>query len=102
MTSAVVFYASLAETSLYCCDLQIHAYTAQKMKFPIKDFSCKCDLIRNFLWIWSHLLYLGVYSELYQTKEEDSGFVKISSIWVKVFKNGPSKICGRQPLKNLK
>ena len=23
-------------------------------------------------------------------------------IWVKVIKNGPSKICGRQPLKNLK
>ena len=23
-------------------------------------------------------------------------------IWVKVFKNGPNKICGRQPLKNLK
>ena len=23
-------------------------------------------------------------------------------IWVKVFKNGPSKISGRQPLKNLK
>ena len=23
-------------------------------------------------------------------------------IWVKVFKNGPSKICGRQPVKNLK
>ena len=23
-------------------------------------------------------------------------------LWVKVFKNGPSKICGRQPLKNLK
>ena len=22
--------------------------------------------------------------------------------WEKVFKNGPSKICGRQPLKNLK
>ena len=22
--------------------------------------------------------------------------------WNKVFKNGPSKICGRQPLKNLK
>ena len=21
--------------------------------------------------------------------------------WVKVFKNGPSKICGRQPLKNF-
>ena len=24
------------------------------------------------------------------------------TIWVKVFKNGPSKICGRQSLKNLK
>ena len=23
-------------------------------------------------------------------------------IWDKVFKNGPSKMCGRQPLKNLK
>ena len=23
------------------------------------------------------------------------------NIWVKVIKNGPSKICGRQPLKNL-
>ena len=23
-------------------------------------------------------------------------------IWIKVFKNGPSKICGRRPLKNLK
>ena len=25
-----------------------------------------------------------------------------SNIWDKVFKNGLSKICGRQPLKNLK
>ena len=24
------------------------------------------------------------------------------SVWDKVFKNGPSKICERQPLKNLK
>ena len=28
----------------------------QKMKFSIKNFFGKCDLIRNFLWIWSHLL----------------------------------------------
>ena len=27
---------------------------------------------------------------------------KVSIIWDKVFKNGPSKICGRQPLKSLK
>ena len=29
---------------------------AQKMKFSIKDFSSKCDHIRNFLQIWSLLL----------------------------------------------
>ena len=26
------------------------------MKFSIEDFFSKCDQIRNFLWIWSHLL----------------------------------------------
>ena len=26
------------------------------MKFSIKDFFSKCDLIRRKLWIWSHLL----------------------------------------------
>ena len=30
--------------------------TAQKVKFSIKDFTSKCDQIRNFLRIWSHLL----------------------------------------------
>ena len=30
--------------------------TAQKMKFSIKDFFRKCDQIRSFLQIWSHLL----------------------------------------------
>ena len=30
--------------------------TAQKMKFSIKNFVIKCDQIRSFLWIWSHLL----------------------------------------------
>ena len=28
----------------------------EKMKFSIKDFFSKCDQIRGFLWIWSHLL----------------------------------------------
>ena len=32
------------------------AYTAQKMKFSIKDFFRKCDKIRRKLRIWSHLL----------------------------------------------
>ena len=26
------------------------------MKFSIKGFSSKCDQIRSFLWVWSHLL----------------------------------------------
>ena len=29
---------------------------AQKMKFSIKYFFSKCDQIRSFLLIWSHLL----------------------------------------------
>ena len=28
----------------------------QKMKFSIKDFFRKCDQIRSFLSIWSHLM----------------------------------------------
>ena len=31
-------------------------FTAQKMNFSIKNFFSKCDQIRSFLWIWSHLL----------------------------------------------
>ena len=30
--------------------------TAQKIKFSIQDFFSKCDQIRSFLRIWSHLL----------------------------------------------
>ena len=29
---------------------------AQKMKFSFKGFFSKCNQIRSFLWIWSHLL----------------------------------------------
>ena len=28
-------------------------------------------------------------------------FFNDGNIWIKVFKKGPSKICGRQPLKNF-
>ena len=31
-------------------------HTARKMKFSINDFFGKCDQIRSFLRIWSHLL----------------------------------------------
>ena len=36
--------------------LQQKSYTAQKMKFFVKDFFSKCDQICSFLQIWSHLL----------------------------------------------
>ena len=32
------------------------SFTAHKMKFSIKNFSCKCDQIRRKLRIWSHLV----------------------------------------------
>ena len=36
--------------------LSLKILTAQKIKFSIKDFLSKCDQVRNFLRIWSHLL----------------------------------------------
>ena len=36
--------------------LNVSPYTAQKMKFSIKDFFSKCDQIRRKLRIWSNLL----------------------------------------------
>ena len=35
---------------------QISMITAQKIKFYVKDFFSKCDQIRSFLRLWSHLL----------------------------------------------
>ena len=34
----------------------LERYTAQKMKFSIKDFFSNCDQIRRNLRIWSHLM----------------------------------------------
>ena len=34
----------------------LNSYTAQKMKFSIKNFFSKCDQIRRKLRIWSHIL----------------------------------------------
>ena len=37
----------------------------QKKKFPIKDFFSKCDQIRSFLLIWSHLLRKSLIKNIY-------------------------------------
>ena len=45
---------------------------AQKMKFSIKDFFSKCDQIRIFLRIWSHLLKKSLM--------ENFGFCAVASV----------------------
>ena len=47
---------------------------------------------------YNQLLTVDVFQEAVSWKEN----AKSIGRWDKVFKNGPSKICGRQPLKNLK
>ena len=42
-------------TRLYIYSICLY-FTAQNMKFSIKDFFSKCDQIRRKLLIWSHLL----------------------------------------------
>ena len=49
------FMLSVKKTSFKTA-FAIQTLTAQKMKFSIKDFFSKCDQIRSFLCIWSHLL----------------------------------------------
>ena len=55
ITSAIKFRISMKRSVLSILTL-ISCYTAQKMKFSIKEFFSKCDQIRNFPRIWSHLL----------------------------------------------
>ena len=40
-------------------------FTAQKMKFSIKDFASKCDPIDRKLRIWSHLLDKSLMKKLH-------------------------------------
>ena len=51
--------------------------TAQKMKFPIKDFFSKCDQIHSFLQIWSYLLKKSLM--------ENFIFLKSTTEWVQTW-----------------
>ena len=42
-------------SSIDCLDLK-NDHCTKKIKFSIKDFFSKCDQVRSYLWIWSHLL----------------------------------------------
>ena len=64
---AILLYC--LEQKLICLEMFHHSFIAKmiiaaytvlisrhKSKFPIKDFFSKCDQIRSFLRIWSHIL----------------------------------------------
>ena len=41
----------------FCLSLKLNTFSLhKKIKFSVKNFFSKCNQIRNFLWIWSHLL----------------------------------------------
>ena len=53
---AIIFFAVFWSWVIANSFCKVLFYTAQKMKFSIKDFFSKCDQIHSFLRIWSHLL----------------------------------------------
>ena len=71
-------------------------YTALHKKFFIKDFFCKCDQIRSFLRIWSHLLKKSLMENFIFC-----ALLTICSCLVK-FRSSPSKVfLGKGVLKNV-
>ena len=53
----VAFYTFVLQVIFSVTPVSVSSmFTAHKMKFSIKDFFSKCDQIRSFLRIWSHLL----------------------------------------------
>ena len=56
IVNAALFQQGCITSSMSHYIINAVSYTAQKMKFSIQDFFSKCDQIRSFLRIWSHLL----------------------------------------------
>ena len=68
--------------------------TAQKMKYSTKVFFSKCDQIRNFLQIWSHLLNKSLMENLiFCAVSVPKGNSKFEILLVKIFslKQKPNK-----------
>ena len=61
------------------------------------NFNLNCKGNWKIYWLLLLLLLL-----FYSKWKEEFSKSYLSLIWNKVFKNGPSEICGRHPLKNLK
>ena len=61
----------------------------------IRSETCGRSLIGLVVWILLKCWFVS-YNLFYVF------IFNVTNIWIKVFKNAPSKICGRQPLKNFK
>ena len=48
-----------------------------------------------------NILLFSALKEVRMHKLHFASEIRVRNKWVKVFKNGPSKICGRQPLQNF-
>ena len=87
--------------SLFFLQKQFH-FTASKHFFmnpffaniPLYYLNTRKALFFQVFLRWSKMGKLARYGLV--------GSLCLEDRWVKVFKNGPSKICGRKPLKNLK
>ena len=112
------FFIQLVTHSRYsCCNKYVHQFKEEKSKNIASE---KQDKYWNiFNWIFNHLqIFLMsqrkkdgfhlrqcflLLTSLVQLHTHASTRFKSSRriIWDKVFKNGPSKICGKQPLKKF-
>ena len=68
-------------------------------KIPFRRGFVKQKILNKRL---NFFVYLNPIQARQFLEEKELSLQESHFIWVKVFKNGPSKICGRQPLKNLK
>ena len=108
----LVDFVDVINSSQTSSGLELASITTQELQM----LKTKCGLFLNFATFYPRVLRMfyenlfekisyvseKFYSFLYQKLE----FNKVRGtllycIWVKVFKNGPRKICGRQPLKNF-
>ena len=95
--------------SLFCSLLRKKAakwvqklYGNMKHDMFLYLFAWCCRIIKP--WNWPKQFFFGV-GNIFSCFNFLNLFIKITRTiikWDKVFKNGPSKICGRQRLKNLK
>ena len=88
--------------------IKVFWYLHRKLHFEIQKSSAKPSSF--FSLILTHLLWKmqrWTCSNIVKTGwleycERSNKYLYPADIWDKILKNGPSKICGRQPLKNLK